>query len=135
MPDEPIPKCEQRARERLAGALPGIRRDVAALQKQVEPTEASTRTMVADLLRYGFGFDGGDLGQEFEVRSDRADFALRIKEQIVAFVEVKRLKMDLREHTSTRSRSTRVTTARRGRSSRTASRGSSGTWTREPPPR
>ena len=67
------------------------------MSKDVDPTEASTRTVVSDLLRDGFGFDGTDLGQEFDVRSDRADFALKIKEKVLAFVEVKRFKLPLRE--------------------------------------
>jgi hypothetical protein len=101
MPEEVIPLWEKRARNRLTEVLPRVRKGAAELRREPNPTEASTRTVVSDLLRDGFGFDGTELGQEFDVRSDRADFALKIKkkghESVVAFVEVKRFKIPLRE--------------------------------------
>jgi hypothetical protein len=70
---------------------------VADLDKEADPTEADTRTPVCDLLRDGFGFVPPDLTQEFEIKTSRADFALKTKGNVLAFVEVKRIKLTLND--------------------------------------
>jgi hypothetical protein len=47
--------------------------------------------IVTDILRDGLGYDTwGELSAEYQVKGDFADFGIRIDQQLVAFVEVKR---------------------------------------------
>jgi predicted type IV restriction endonuclease len=56
-----------------------------------DANEADTRLLVTEFLYVGLGFDKfEDLTGEFLVKGDFADYGIRIDNQLIAFVEVKR---------------------------------------------
>jgi len=84
------PQWEQNAKDRLRKL---VRRIVKPLGEAVarDANEADTRMLITDLLREGLGYsDYGDLSAEHPVRGEFADYGLRIDQQLIAFVEMKR---------------------------------------------
>jgi hypothetical protein len=84
------PKWEVEARQRIRDAVRGYTRPLADLIAR-DANEGDTRLLVTDFLCDVLGYDKyGDLTTEYRVRGEYADFGLRIDQQLVAFVEVKR---------------------------------------------
>lgn len=85
------PQWEIKARDRLKGA---IRKFSKPLSEKSErgANEADTRLIVTDFICDGLGYDKyEDLDTEYRVRGEFADYGLRIDNDLVAFVEVKRV--------------------------------------------
>jgi len=84
------PKWETEARERLKAAMRKFSRPLADLVSR-DANEGDTRLLVTDFLCDGFGFDKyNDLTTEYSVKGEFADYGVRIDQQLVAFIEVKR---------------------------------------------
>jgi hypothetical protein len=90
------PKWETEARERLRAT---IRRHAKPLSDLVsrDANEGDTRLLVTDFLREGLGYDTHqDLTTEYQVRGEFADYGVRIDGELIAFIEVKRVKSKLK---------------------------------------
>ncbi|GGM34194.1 type I restriction enzyme HsdR N-terminal domain-containing protein [Promicromonospora citrea] len=84
------PKWETVARERLKTSLRRFAKPLAELVAR-DANEGDTRLLVTDVLCEALGFDKyADLSTEYAVKGEFADYGLRIDQQLVAFVEVKR---------------------------------------------
>jgi len=84
------PKWETDARENLKIAIRKLQRPLADLVER-DVNEGDTRIFVNDFLRVALEYDQySDLTTEFAVRGEFADYGLRIDQQLVAFIEVKR---------------------------------------------
>lgn len=85
-----VPKWEQETRERIRSHVRRFSKPLADLVER-DANEGDTRLLVTDMLCEAFGFDKyADLTTEYRVRNDYADYGLRIDQQLVAFIEVKR---------------------------------------------
>lgn len=84
------PKWEQAAKKRLADFLKSQMRALQKL-KQEDANEATIRLVVTEMLNKALGYDLiGELAPEYMVRGEFADFGIRIDQELVAFLEVKR---------------------------------------------
>ena len=84
------PQWESNGKDRLRKI---VRRVAKPLTEAIsrDANEADTRMLITDILREGLGYsDYGDLSAEHPVRGEFADYGLRIDQQLVAFVEMKR---------------------------------------------
>jgi hypothetical protein len=84
------PQWEQNGKDRLRKL---VRRVVKPLGEAIarDANEADTRMLITDILREGLGYsDYGDLSAEHPVRGEFADYGIRIDQQLIAFVEMKR---------------------------------------------
>lgn len=89
-PAQSGPKWEADARERVKGAIRRFSKPLADLVAR-DANEGDTRLLITDFLCEGLGFDKyEDLTTEYEVKGDFADYGVRIDQQLIAFVEVKR---------------------------------------------
>jgi hypothetical protein len=89
------PKWESEARERLRTAIRRFARPLSDLLAR-DANEGDTRLLVTDFLRDGFGYDTyEDLTTEYQVRGEFADYGVRIDGDLIAFIEVKRVKSKL----------------------------------------
>jgi len=89
------PKWETDARERLRTAIRKFSKPLGEMLVR-DANEGDTRLVVTDLLREGFGFDTyEDLTTEYQVRGEFADYGIRIDGDLIAFIEVKRVKSKL----------------------------------------
>lgn len=84
------PKWEQDAKKRLADFIKSQHQVLTKL-KQDDANEATIRLVVTEMLTKGLGYDlVNELAPEYMVRGEFADFGLRIEQDLVAFLEVKR---------------------------------------------
>jgi Type I restriction enzyme R protein N terminus (HSDR_N) len=89
------PKWQMEARERLRSAIRKFGKPLNDLLAR-DANEGDTRLLVTDFLREGFGFDTyEDLTTEYQVRGEFADYGVRIDGELIAFIEVKRVKTKL----------------------------------------
>lgn len=85
-----VPKWEATARERVKLALRRFSKPLADLVAR-DANEGDTRVLVTDFLCDALGFDKyADLTTEYHVKGEFADYGIRIDQQLVAFIEVKR---------------------------------------------
>jgi hypothetical protein len=84
------PKWETEARERVKAAIKKFSRPLAELIAR-DANEGDTRLLVTDFLCEGLGYNKySHLTTEYEVRGNFADYGVRIDQELVAFIEVKR---------------------------------------------
>jgi hypothetical protein len=89
------PKWESEARERLRSAIRKFTKPLNDLLAR-DANEGDTRLLITDFLREGFGYDTyEDLTTEYQVRGEFADYGVRIDGDLIAFIEVKRVKTKL----------------------------------------
>lgn len=89
------PKWETSARERIAEGLKKMIRPIESL-KERDAVEADTRLLITDILCDVLGFDKyEDLTAEYQVKGEFADYGIRINQQLVAFLEIKRITQQL----------------------------------------
>ena len=85
-----LPKWEQEAKKRLGDFIKSQHKVLAKL-KQDDANEATIRLVVTEMLTKGLGYDlVGELAPEFMVRGEFADFGIRLEQDLIAFLEVKR---------------------------------------------
>ncbi len=90
-----FPKWELAVRERIAKQMKTFQKAVQILIDQ-DAVEANTRLLITDFLCDALGFDKyADLDAELNVKGDFADYGIRINGQLVAVVEVKRIRQTL----------------------------------------
>jgi hypothetical protein len=90
------PKWETETRERLRATIRRLARPLNDLVAR-DANEGDTRLLVTDFLREGLGYDTHqDLTTEYQVRGEFADYGVRIGGELIAFIEVKRVKTPLR---------------------------------------
>lgn len=90
-----LPRWEQTAQNRIRN---GIQRMSGALSDmcQRDANEGDTRLFVTDFLCDALGYDKySDLTTEYVVRGQYADYGIRIDNNLVAFIEVKRVGSNL----------------------------------------
>lgn len=91
-----LPKWEQEARDSLRAGVRKFTRPLADLQAR-DANEGDTRLLVTDFLCDVLGYDKySDLTTEYSVKGEFADYGVRIDQQLVAFIEVKRVTTKLR---------------------------------------
>jgi len=84
------PKWEAEAQGRLRSAIKKYSKHLVELVER-DANEADTRILVTEILCGGLGYDRfNDLGTEYLVKGDFADYLLRVDGDRVCFVEVKR---------------------------------------------
>ena len=85
------PKWELDTRERLKVALRKFSKPLPHLAER-DANEGDTRLLVTDFLCEGLGYDKyADLTTEYQVKSEFADYGVRIDQELIAFIEVKRV--------------------------------------------
>lgn len=85
------PRWETEARDRLRGVVRRVAKPLADLATR-DANEGDTRLVVTDILTDGLGFDKyQDLTTEYLVKGEFADYGLRVDQQLVAFLETKRI--------------------------------------------
>lgn len=90
-----LPKWEEKTRTRIHTELRKLVKPTIML-KEKDAAEADTRHLVTDILVDLLGYDKYEnLTAEFNVKGDWADYGIRIKKQLIAFVEVKRISQKL----------------------------------------
>lgn len=91
-----MPKWESDARDRLRAALRRYTKPLADLVSR-DANEGDTRLFVTDFLCDALGYDKySDLTTEYQVKGEYADYGVRIDQQLVAFIEVKRVTTKLK---------------------------------------
>ena len=91
------PVWEQKAKESLKNFIKKNQKTLAVLEQR-DAVEEDTRTFVTDMLVEGFGYDKYDeLTSEKRIQHEFADIAIRLDQDIKAIVEVKRIKLNLKE--------------------------------------
>lgn len=84
------PKWETDTRERVKVSLRKFAKPLADLVAR-DANEGDTRLLITDVLCDALGYDKySELSTEYAVKGEFADYGLRIDQQLVAFVEVKR---------------------------------------------
>ena len=87
MPKTQLPVWEEKARQRLMKAIARHKKALVDLCDR-DANEADTRLWINHLVD-GFGFDEfKEISTEFGVRSEYADYLLKLDQQPVCFVEV-----------------------------------------------
>lgn len=90
-----MPQWEDKVRERLKSAIRKISKPLSEMSAR-GANEADTRLLVTDFICDGLGYDKyQDLDTEYRVKGEFADYGLRIENDLVAFVEVKRINTKL----------------------------------------
>lgn len=90
-----VPKWESTARQRISDGLRKVSRSIETL-KERDAVEADTRLLITDILCDLLGFDKyGDLTAEYQVKGEFADYGIRLDQQLVAFLEIKRVTQKL----------------------------------------
>jgi predicted type IV restriction endonuclease len=85
------PKWETEARERLKAGIRRFNKPLTDLAAR-DANEGDTRLLVTDFLCDALGYDKySDLTTEYQVKGEFADYGVRIEQQMVAFIEVKRV--------------------------------------------
>jgi len=91
------PVWETKAKERLRAFLKPNLKSLEALAKN-DVVEANTRTFVTELLVEGLGYHKfEELTAEYSVKGDYADIGIKVDKKILAFVEIKRVGLDLKD--------------------------------------
>lgn len=91
------PKWETDARDRVKAAIRKYSKPLADLVAR-DANEGDTRLLVTDFLCDALGYDKyEDLTTEYQVKGEFADYGVRIDQQLVAFIEVKRCTTKLGE--------------------------------------
>jgi predicted type IV restriction endonuclease len=91
------PVWETKAKETLRSF---IKSNLKALQSLAERdvVEADTRTFVTDLLVEGLSYDKyEELTAEYLVKGEFADIGIKVDKKLLAFVEIKRVGIDLKD--------------------------------------
>lgn len=89
------PKWQENAKDRVRGGLKKYAKYVADLGSR-DANEGDTRLLVTDFLCDVLGYDKyNDLTTEYRVKGEFADFGIRIDNEMVAFIEIKRVKTKL----------------------------------------
>ncbi len=84
------PKWETDTRERVKATVKKFQKPLTDLVAR-DANEGDTRLLVTDILCEALGYDKyEDLTTEYQVKTDFADYGVRIDKQLVAFIEVKR---------------------------------------------
>lgn len=90
-----MPKWEAKTKDALKSAIRRFSKPLSDMAER-DANEGDTRLLVTDFLCEGLGFDKfDDLTTEYQVRGEFADYGIRIEQDLVAFVEVKRIKTKL----------------------------------------
>lgn len=90
-----LSRWEITARDRIKTMLPIVTKELKKLDA-ADAVEANTRIIVTEILTQVLGYDKFDeLTAEYLVKGDFADIGIRVNKQIVAFVEIKRIKQQL----------------------------------------
>ncbi len=92
-----VPKWESDAKERIRASLRKYARPLNDLVAR-DANEGDTRLLVTDVLCDALGYDKyTELTTEYAVKGEFADYGVRIDQQLVAFIEVKRATTKLNE--------------------------------------
>ena len=90
-----MPKWEMDGRDRLKAAIRKYGKSLAELKAR-DANEADTRLFVTDFLCDAFGFDKyTDLSTEYRVKGEYVDYGVRLDNDMLAFIEVKRMNTKL----------------------------------------
>lgn len=90
-----VPKWESDNKDRIRSAIKKFSKPLADLCAR-DANEGDTRLLITDFLCEGLGYDKYvDLTTEYRVKGEFADFGIRIDQQMVAFIEVKRVNTKL----------------------------------------
>lgn len=90
-----LAKWEADARERVKTCVRKYQKPLAELVRK-DVNEADTRLFVTDLLCEALGFDKyADLSTEYRIKNEYADYGIRLDNDLIAFVEVKRVNTKL----------------------------------------
>ncbi len=85
------PKWETEVRERLKGGIRKFSRPLSDLVGR-DANEGDTRLLVTDFLCEVLGYDKySDLTTEYQVKGEFADYGIRVDQDLIAFIEVKRV--------------------------------------------
>lgn len=85
------PKWETETKDRIRGEIRKCQKSLTDLAAR-NANEANTRMFITDFLSDALGYNKlDDLDTEFRVRGDFADYGIRIDQQLVAFLESKRV--------------------------------------------
>lgn len=91
------PKWEVDAKEKVRAAIKKFSKPLTDLVAR-DANEGDTRLLVTDFLCDGLGYDKySEVTTEYRVKGEFADFGLRLDQQMVAFIEVKRVNTKLGE--------------------------------------
>ena len=91
------PVWETRSKETLRTFLKSNLKSLKALEAR-EAVEADTRTFVTDLLVEGLSYDKyEELTAEYLVKGEFADIGIKVDKKLLAFVEIKRIGLDLKD--------------------------------------
>lgn len=89
------PKWEVDAHSRVRAAITKYMKPLQELAAR-DANEGDTRLLVTDFLCDALGYDKySNLTTEYQVKGEFADYGIRIDQQLVAFIEVKRVKTQL----------------------------------------
>lgn len=84
------PKWETDTKDRIRAMIRKYQKALASLVDR-DANEGDTRLLVTDFLEHALGYDKyNNLTTEYLVQGEFADYGIRIDQQLVAFVEVKR---------------------------------------------
>lgn len=90
-----MPQWEDKARERLKGTIRKFSKPLSEMSSR-GANETDTRLLVTDFICDGLGYDKyQELDTEYRVKGEFADYGIRIDNDLVAFVEVKRVNTKL----------------------------------------
>ena len=88
---------ETKAKETLRNFLKSNLKSLKALADR-DAVEADTRTFVTDLLVEGLNYDKyEELTAEYLVKGEFADIGIKVDKKLLAFVEIKRVGLDLKD--------------------------------------
>ena len=91
------PVWEAKSKETLRAFLKPNLKSLKALAER-DVVEADTRTFVTDLLVEGLGYDKyEELTAEYLVKGEFADIGIKVDKKLLAFVEIKRVGIDLKD--------------------------------------
>jgi predicted type IV restriction endonuclease len=91
------PVWETKAKDTLKAFLKPNLKSLQALLER-DAVEADTRTFVTDLLVGGLGYDKyEELTAEYLVKGEFADIGIKVDKKLLAFVEIKRVGIDLKD--------------------------------------
>jgi predicted type IV restriction endonuclease len=91
------PVWETKSKETLRTFLKSNLKSLKALEDR-EAVEADTRTFVTDLLVEGLSYDKyEELTAEYLVKGEFADIGIKVEKKLLAFVEIKRIGLDLKD--------------------------------------
>lgn len=92
-----LPKWEIDTRDNLRNAIKKFSKPLADLVTR-DANEGDTRLLVTDFLCDGLGYDKySEITTEYRVKGEFADFGIRLDQQMIAFIEVKRVNTKLGE--------------------------------------